>query len=130
MSKLDLPQDRLEQIFDLRESFMSTLADLKPGSYPEWPLDISTKESQQVLRDTALKGIEEMFEALQHLKNWKPHRDTDVPDFNSDEFLEEVVDAFNYFLSVLVLVGVSQDDFFSAYLKKDAIIRDRLTSGY
>lgn len=109
---------------------MSQLEKTKPGSYPEWPLDISTKESQQVLRDTALKGIEEMFEALQHLKNWKPHRDTDLPDFNREEFLEEVVDAFNYFLSMLVLVGVSEDEFFQAYNLKDKKIRDRLITGY
>ncbi len=122
--------DRLKEMFSLRESFMSLLEDNKPGSYPEWPLDISTKQSQQVLRDTALKGIEEMFEALQHLKNWKPHRNTDMPDFDRQEFLEEVVDAFNYFLSVLVLVGVNEEDFFKAYEQKDSIIRDRLKNGY
>ncbi len=109
---------------------MSSLEQKKPGSYPAWPLDIATKKSQQVLRETALKGIEEMFEALQHLKNWKPHRSTDIPDFDREEFLEEVVDAFNYFLSVLVLVGVSEDEFYKAYSKKDRIIQDRLGSGY
>ena len=130
MSKKVANPDRLSEIFEMRESFMELLEQSKPGSYPEWPLDISTKQSQQVLRDTALKGIEEMFEALQHLKNWKPHRTTEMPDFDSVEFLEEVVDAFNYFLSVLVLVGVDKDDFFDAYVKKDNIIRDRLKSGY
>lgn len=122
--------DRLDQIFALRSQFMRMLEEEKPGSYPEWPLNISSKESQQVLRDTALKGIEEMFEALQHLKNWKPHRDTDMPEFDRGEFLEEVVDAFNYFLSVLVLVGVDQEEFFEAYAKKDSVIRKRLISGY
>ena len=78
-------QDSLKDIFDLRTSFMAALESAKPGSYPEWPLDISTKKSQQVLRETALKGIEEMFEALQHLKNWKPHRDTEVAGFNREE---------------------------------------------
>ena len=50
-----------------------------------------------------------MEEALQHLKNWKPHRDTQMNEFNREAFLEEMVDAFNYFLSVLVqhLIGMS-----------------------
>ncbi len=109
---------------------MQELEKSHPGSYPEWPLEISSKQSQQVLRDTALKGIEEMFEALQHLKNWKPHRSTDMPEFDREEFLEEVVDAFNYFLSVLVLVGVDSEEFYEAYEKKDKIIRSRLLSGY
>lgn len=130
MSRTLGTNDRLKEIFSLREDFMGKLEKTRPGSYPEWPLDISSKKSQQVLRDTALKGIEEMFEALQHLKNWKPHRSTDMPEFDREEFLEEVVDAFNYFLSVLVLVGVSENDFFDAYKKKDSIIRDRLKSGY
>lgn len=122
--------DRLKEMFSLRESFMNLLEESRPGSYPEWPLDISTKQSQQVLRDTALKGIEEMFEALQHLKNWKPHRTTDMPEFDKQEFLEEVVDAFNYFLSVLVLVGVNEEDFHKAYTLKDEVIRSRLENGY
>jgi len=123
-------RDHLHNLFELRSSFMKDLEASRPGSYPTWPLDISSKKSQQVLRDTALKGIEEMFEALQHLKNWKPHRSTDMPDFDREEFLEEVVDAFNYFLSVLVLVGVDAEEFYKAYKLKDEIIRDRLLSGY
>ena len=123
-------KDRLTELFELRESFMKSLEASRPGTYPEWPVNISEKKSQQILRDTALKGIEEMFEALQHLKNWKPHRSTEIQDFDKEEFLEEVVDAFNYFLSVLALVGVNEDDFYEAYLKKDQIIRDRISNGY
>ncbi len=120
----------LGAIFDLRRSFMKSLESSRPGTYPQWPIDITQKKSQQLLRDTALKGIEEMFEALQHLKNWKPHRSTELKDFDHDEFLEEVVDAFNYFLSVLVLVGVDEDDFYQAFVRKDKIIRERLDNGY
>ena len=109
---------------------MRALRDKKSDSYPEWPIDLSDKASQQHIRDMSLRGVEEMFEALQHLKNWKPHRDVDMPDFNREEFLEEVVDAFNYFFSVLILIGVSDDDLFDAYCKKDKIIHDRLRDGY
>ena len=89
----------LASIFEKRESFMEIIKEKFPDSYNSWPLDISKKSSQVQLRETALKGVEEMFEALQHLKNWKPHRMTEVGEFNTDLFLEEVVDAFNYFLS-------------------------------
>ena len=71
-----------------------------------------------------------MFEALQHLKNWKPHRVTEVKEFNRDEFLEEVVDAFNYFFSLIILTGFDESDLFEAYLSKDEIIRERLKNGY
>ncbi len=122
--------DKLDHLFELRKAFMHHLEAQKPGSYPPWSLDISEKESQQLIRDLALKGVEEMFEALGHLKNWKPHRDTENPSFDREEFVEEVVDAFNYFLSMLVLVGVSSDELFKSYCEKDDKIHDRLYSGY
>ena len=122
--------DSLEHMFELREKFMSRMRDIKPHEYPTWPIDVGDKKAQQHVRDMALRGVEEMFEALQHLKNWKPHRDTQVTEFNRDEFIEEVVDAFNYFLSVLVLVGVDASEFFDAYREKNKIIHSRLDSGY
>ena len=121
---------KLKIMFEKRLNFINEMKSTMPGSYPAFPLDISKKESQQVCRELALKGVEEMFEALQHLKNWKPHRATEIQDFDKEEFLEEVVDAFNYFLSVLALVGVDENDFYEAYLKKDQIIRDRISNGY
>lgn len=122
--------DRLSEIFDRRESFMRRLRELMPESSPEWPVDLSSKENQQHVRDMALRGVEEMFEALQHLKNWKPHRQTEITEFDRSEFLEEIVDAFNYFLSILVLTGFSADDLINAYRKKDKIINSRLETGY
>ena len=123
--------DKLDKMFELRESFMMRLKEANPdGASPGWPIDLLDKGSQQHVRDMALRGVEEMFEALQHLKNWKPHRMTEVSEFNTDLFLEEVVDAFNYFLSVLVLTGFTADDLFQAYEDKDFVIRERIDDGY
>ena len=123
-------KDRLQEVFNLREDFMNELKEKVPGSHPNWPLDLSEKKNQQFCRDMALRGVEEMFEALQHLKNWKPHRVTEIKEFNSDEFLEEVVDAFNYFFSLIRLTGFTADDLYDAYIKKDKIIHSRLNDGY
>ena len=123
--------DRLFEIFQLRRDFLSKLRSYIPDSQPEVPIDISTKKGQQHCRDLALRGVEEMFEALQHLKNWKPHRLTDINDeFESEEFLEEIVDAMNYFFALLIVTGFDENDLYSAYLKKDKKIRNRLVEGY
>jgi predicted house-cleaning noncanonical NTP pyrophosphatase (MazG superfamily) len=122
--------DRLSEIFKRRESFMNRLRESIPDSSPSWPVDLSIKENQQHVRDMALRGVEEMFEALQHLKNWKPHRQTEIKEFDREEFLEEIVDAFNYFLSILVLTGFDENDLMLAYRRKDKIINDRLETGY
>ena len=123
-------KDMLASIFEKRETFMQIIREKFPDSYNSWPLDISKKSSQIQLRETALKGVEEMFEALGHLKNWKPHRETDIPEINREEFLEEIVDSFNYFFSLMILMGVDVDEFYSAFNKKDVIIRNRIDKGY
>jgi len=127
-----LPTCKLELMFQKRLEFINEMKETIQGSYPDFPLDMSKKESQQVCRELALKGVEEMFEALQHLKNWKPHRQTDLSEeiIDKDEFLEEIVDAFNYFFAMLIVTGFDQNDLFDAFLVKDKIIRDRLRNGY
>ena len=122
--------DMLSEVFAKRESFMYLIKEKFPDAYTDWPVNISEKSSQAIIRETALKGVEEMFEALGHLKNWKPHRETDVPEINREEFLEEIVDAFNYFFSLMILMGVNVEEFYDAFNKKDKIIRERLTQGY
>lgn len=123
--------DRLSSIFKRREEFMHMLRAKFPNAYPvEWPVNLSNKDAQSNVRDIALKGVEEMFEALQHLKNWKDHRATEMPEIDRDEFLEEVVDSFNYFFSLLILAGFNENDFFQMFEKKDKIIRDRLKGNY
>jgi hypothetical protein len=117
-------------MLELREEFMRALADARPAVLQNWPVDITTKDGQQAVRDTVLKGVEEMFEALAHLKNHKAHRLTEVKDFDQDAFLEEYVDAFNFFLAVPIMLGISADDLFEAYLKKDKIINERIVKGY
>ena len=123
-------KDRLELIFALREQFMRSLNEHKPGAYPDWPVDMSEKRSQQAIRDVALRGVEEVFEAMQHCRNWKPHRSVEDRTFDRDKFLEEMVDALNYFFALLIMAGVDSQEFFRAFEKKDRVIHERLESGY
>ena len=128
--KTKTSHDRLSQIFELRRDFISELKTTIPTAMPD-EIDPTSKEGQQYLRDLALHGVEEMFEALQHLKNWKSHRQTDMgSNFNRDEFLEEIVDAYNYFFALMINLGVTEDEFFEAFLKKHDIIIERLKTGY
>lgn len=121
----------LDRMFKLRNQFIDQMRKDRPGSYPDLPLNMSDKTSQQFCRDLALRGVEEMFEALQHLKNWKPHRITEfreAPD--KQQFLEEIVDALNYFFSLLIAAGFDEKDLIDAYVDKHEIIMKRLEQGY
>ena len=122
--------DKLSEMFRLRSQFMESIKEKYSSSYPDWPVDVTKKRSQKALRETALKGVEEMFEALQHLKNWKTHKKKGDSTFDREEFLEEMVDAFNYFMALLIIVDVDEEKLFKAYLKKDEKIRKRLDEGY
>jgi dimeric dUTPase (all-alpha-NTP-PPase superfamily) len=117
-------------MLELREHFMRELAAARPAVLQNWPVDVSSKVGQQAVRDTVLKGVEEIFESLSHLKNAKAHRLTEVKDFDRDAFLEEFVDALNFFLAVPIMLGITADDLFEAYLKKDVIIHERIRRGY
>ena len=122
--------DKLEKMFEMRSDFMKSLREKIPDAHPDLPLNLYSKKDQQFCRDMALRGVEEMFEALQHLKNWKPHRTTQITDFDKEEFLEEIVDAFNYFFSLIILTGFNAEDLFEAYCKKDRVIHERIEKGY
>ena len=115
----------LTDIFSIRQSFMQEIEEKIPGTYPEHP-DLSDPKTQSVVREITLRGVEEIFEALQHLKGWKNHRNDVDCSVDEEEFLEEIVDAFNYFFSLMILAGVTPDKFETSFKVKDAKIRERL----
>lgn len=127
----ELGLDRLNRVFEMQEAFMRVLQ-RRDGleAMPEWPIDITKKSNQQVCRNLAFFSMQELFEAVQHLKNSKSHRKTEIKEFDREAFLEELVDAFKLFLEILIFVGITPDEFYDAYVKKDAIIHDRIANGY
>jgi hypothetical protein len=122
--------EKLQEMFLLREKFMDAMRQSGRGYMVQWPLNMQEKKSQQMIREITLKGIEELFEALSELKNWKSHKLTENPDIDREAFLEEIVDALNYFFAVLILSGFSADDLYESYKKKDAVIHERLKNNY
>ena len=122
-------RNKLKAMFLMQEAFMKRLANADE-SFPKWPLDITKKKSQQECRDLAFNSMGELFEAVQELKNSKKHRQTEIPEFDRQKFVEELVDAFKYFLEILIFVGVSPQEFFDAYCEKDAIINKRIDDSY
>lgn len=122
--------DKLVKIFELRRDFITALSESIPGSYPTLPADLSKKSNQQFCRDLALRGVEELIEAVQELKNSKSHRQTEIKEFDRNAFLEEIVDSLNFIFSLVIVSGFTEDDLFDAYLKKDMILHDRLDNGY
>lgn len=125
-----MKSDRLADMFAMQEAFMHRLRQTQPGFPQDWPLDLSVKENQIEIRDLAFNSMGELFEVIQELKNSKKHRKTDDKEFNRDKFCEECVDAYKFFLEILIFAGISADEFFEMYKKKDAVINARIDEGY
>lgn len=121
--------DRLTELFRDQQEFMDVLKEHR--GLPAYPVDLTSKAGQQACREAALGGIEEWFEALKHLKNWKQHRATEVKELDRSEFVEEMCDALHYFIEVCVFAGVSPSELHDAYMKKGQVNKDRiLNKGY
>jgi hypothetical protein len=119
----------LKNMFDKQETLMERYLE-NDSNFPEWPIDLKSKQHQKFVRDVLLNCSEEIFEALRHFKNWKPHRKTEITNFDHDEFLEEMVDAFKFFTEALIMCGVTAEDFLHAYNTKDSKCHKRLDDGY
>ena len=51
-------------------------------------------------------------------------------DFDREKFLEEMVDSFNYFISLMVALGFTAEDLHRVYVEKDRVIHSRINQKY
>lgn len=120
--------DKLESMWDQQKKFMELLQSRR--DFPQFPVDMTTKPGQKLLKGITHECMHELFEANQALRNSKDHRVTDVNDFNREHYVEELVDALHYFFEIAILSGVSLDELYDAYIKKGQVNVDRIESGY
>lgn len=120
--------DRLASIWNDQVGFMRLLQARR--GFPPFPVDLTSKPGQRLVKEIAQDAAGEIFEALAHLKNAKLHRAADVPALDRAAFVEELVDAFKLLIEVAVLSGVSLDEFWAAYAAKTEVNRKRIEGEY
>lgn len=121
-------EDRLQHIWNQQVQFMRLLCEKR--GFPSFPVDITSKSGQKFLKGVAHDCMDELFEAIQHLKNGKDHRVTEVPDIDRDKYVEELVDALHFFFEVAIASGVTLDELYGAYITKGETNVRRIASGY
>lgn len=119
--------DKLDDIFSRQTEFMELLR--QNDRLPEWPLDLTSKPGQRLIREVILNLIEELMEAVFTLRN-KMHRMTDVRVFDEEHYREELSDALAFFVEVCVMSGIAPDELHAEYARKNAVVRERLLRGY
>lgn len=99
-------------------------------NFPQHPVDVTSKAGQQLIEKISFDVMKELFEAIQHLKNSKQHRITQITEFNRDDFKEEIVDALHYFIEVCILAGLTRQEVEDAYFEKGERNFERIRNGY
>lgn len=116
------------ELWKQQEEFMKLLQSER--SFPEFPVDITSKQGQRTVEEASFQMMKEVFEAIQHLKNAKNHRATEVTSFDRTAFIEELVDSLHFFIEMCILAGVSQDELHRAYIDKGNVNTSRIREGY
>jgi NTP pyrophosphatase (non-canonical NTP hydrolase) len=120
-------QDMLHEIFKRQGEFMEMLR--QADKMPEWPVDLTTKPGQRLIKENVWNMVEELAEASYTLKN-RTHRVTDERSLDFAHYKEELGDALAYFVEICVLSGISADDLYGEYCRKNKIVKERLRKGY
>ena len=119
--------DRLSDMFRRQEEFMRVLKDA--DKMPEWPIDITSKFGQRHIKEVNANMVAELFEAMYILKN-RPHRFTDHTDVDFGHFKEELGDALAFFMELCIMAGISADELYEEYCRKNQIVKQRAQEGY
>jgi dUTPase len=121
------PLCRLEEMFERQKKFMELL--IKHDRMPEFPVDLTTKQGQRLIKEYMFNTVEELMEASFTLKN-RMHRITDARALDIDHYKEELGDAFAFFMEICILSGFTAEEMYQEYTKKNAVVTGRLENGY
>jgi hypothetical protein len=121
-------RDKLEEMFSQQESFMRLLQ--KKRNFPEFPVNLETKDGQKFCKSIVYEIMGELFESLQMLKNSKDHRITNIPELNREAFVEELSDSLHYFFELAILCNITPDELFESYMKKGVVNQHRIENNY
>lgn len=119
--------DKLDKVFTRQREFMDML--VEHDKMPEYPVDLTSKPGQRLVKECAFNLIEELMEASFTLKN-RQHKLSEDRELDYEHFVEELGDTFAYFIETCLLCGITAEQLYDEYCRKNQIVKDRLKSGY
>jgi hypothetical protein len=115
--------DKLDKAFMFQREFMDML--VEHDRLPEYPVDLSTKNGQRLIKEYVWNAVAELAEASQTLRN-RNHVIKDVPELDFAHYLEELGDAFAFFMEICILSNISPETLYDEYLRKNKIVRQKM----
>ncbi|PWU06884.1 MAG: dUTPase [Verrucomicrobia bacterium] len=111
--------DKLKQIFDLQQELNErigvNLENLSEEGKTAWVLNYTRAMQQE---------IAELIDSVPW-KWWAKYQK-----FDEQNAKVEIVDLFHFLVSLAQVMGMTSDDVYEAYLKKNKVNHDRQNSGY
>lgn len=128
LQELVSQKDMLREMFSQQRAFMELLQ--RKRGFPHFPVDLSTKEGQLLIKDIAHNAMDELYESIQILKAAKHHRISASTDVDREKYVEELVDCLHYLVEVVIASGISPEELFNSYMHKGKINEIRINEGY
>jgi hypothetical protein len=128
-SDLSVP-DILCTMFAQQFRHMANYAEINPAANIQTHErgNIDTPRVQAAIREFAGYTVEELYEAINHLKN-KPWKQTHV-ETDREAFVEELADVWHFFIELHLIAGVEPLEVFTSYFRKAFINAQRQHVGY
>ena len=89
--------------------------------------DFTPEERMAAIRDNVLACTDELHEAMTET-GWKPWATSNH--LNVEAFHSEMVDAWHFFMNLMLHSGMTADDLYQGYVKKNAKNIKRQADGY
>ena len=117
--------DRLEEMISTQKLFQQLM-----DEHGRTPAELTGAERKDYIRTHVLATTDELHEALRETA-WKPwSQKTDDYAHGRIYFLEELIDAWHHFMNLLLVADVDAEEFFTEYLRKIEINKQRKANGY
>lgn len=121
----DVTVDRLGEMYDQQCEHMSAYGIEGEPVDQHW---LGSRKTQALLRENAGYIVEELYEAINLLKN-KPWKKAFEP-VDREAFLEELADVWHFFLQLHIVAGIVPQEIYTAYFRKSLINENRRAEGY
>ena len=120
--------DILSTMFSQQLKHMQAYSELGHTLEPHHWGKLDDRPTQAAIREFAGYTVEELYEAINNLKN-KPWKRSDT-ETDVEAFKEELADAWHFFIELHILAGLDPIDVFRAYFRKAFINVNRQQNGY
>lgn len=125
-------------MIDNNKDMLTTMWDMQRGLQSRLGYDLhrmSAKDKAAYIKEFSIHLNQEINEALYELPFFKPWKDyscmtLDEQDKAFDAYLKEMVDAFHFFLNMLLPLGITPEHFFNGYVGKNIENHQRQDAGY